>query len=220
MLFVTNHYCSSPLWNASTSTGIISCMCLNLPINIQYKPGNMYLARIILGPSEPSGDQLNHFLDPVVDDLVQSWECGIRFSRTALQAHGRVTHSVIACLMYNLPVARKATQLAGPTSHFYCTACHCWHRLTCGRVDVCSADWVLRDKNEMCHLAELWKNAGTSAERNKLFASHGVQWSTLWRLSYWDRSCQVVVDTMHCLLEGLVHDHFHEFLGLTADLAQ
>ncbi|KAG2341498.1 hypothetical protein BDR05DRAFT_976867 [Suillus weaverae] len=166
----------------------------------------MYLAGIILGPSEPSGDQLNHFLDPIVDDFIESWECGICFSHTALQAHGRVTRSAIACLVCDLPAARKATQLAGPTSHFYCTACHCFHKSTCGRTDVHSTDWVLRDKNEMCRLAELWKNASTSAERNKL--------------SYWDPSHQVVVDTMHCLLEGLAHDHFQEFLGLTADLAQ
>jgi hypothetical protein len=206
--------------SASTSTGIISCACLNLPLDIRYKPENMYLARIIPGPSEPSGDQLNHFLDPIVDDFVESWECGIRFSRTALQAHGRVTRSIIACLVCNLPAVRKAAQLAGPTSHFYCTACHCFHRSTCGRTDVHSTDWVLRDKNEMRCLAELWKNASTSADRNKLFSLHRVQWSTLWRLSYWDPSHQVVVDTMHCLLKGLAHDHFWEFLGLTADSAQ
>ncbi|KAG2053087.1 hypothetical protein BDR06DRAFT_982901 [Suillus hirtellus] len=207
-------------WNALTSTGIISCMCLNLPLDIQYKSENMYLAGIIPGPLEPLGDQLNHFLDPVINNLVQSWESRIHFSRTALHTHRQVMHSAIACLVYDLPAVRKAAQLAGLTSHFYCTACHCWHRLTCGRIDVCSADWVLHDKDKMCHLAELWKNAGTSTERNKLFASHRVQWLTLWRLPYWGPSCQVVIDTMHCLLEGLAHDHFHEFLGLTADSVQ
>ncbi|KAG2059231.1 hypothetical protein BDR06DRAFT_980138 [Suillus hirtellus] len=195
-------------------------MCLNLPLDIQYKPENMYLAGIIPGPLEPSGDQLNYFLDPVVNNLVESWECGIRFSCTALQVHGRVTRSTIACLVCDLPAARKATQLAGPTSHFYCTACHCLHRSTCGRTDVHSADWGLQDKNEMRRFAELWKNAGTSAECNKLFASHRVQWSMLWRPPYWDPSCQLVVDTMHCLLEGLAHNHFHKFLGLTADSVQ
>ncbi|KAG2046250.1 hypothetical protein BDR06DRAFT_977615 [Suillus hirtellus] len=58
-----------------------------------------------------------------------------------------------------------------------------------------------------------------SAEHNKLSSAHGVRWSTLWRLPYWDPSHQIVIDTMHCLLEGLMHAHFHEFLGLTADSA-
>jgi hypothetical protein len=179
----------------------------------------MYLAGIIPGPSEPSGDELNHFLDPVVDDMVESWERGIRYCRTALHARGRITRSAIACLVCDLPAARKAAQLAGPTSHFYCTACHCWHKSTSGRTDIESEDWGLRDKSEVRQYAELWKNAGTSAERNKLFVSHGVRWSTLWRLPYWDPSHQIVVDTMHCLLEGLAHAHFREFLGLTADSA-
>jgi hypothetical protein len=184
---------------------------------MQYKPDNMYLAGIIPGPSEPSGDELNHFLNPVIDDMVESWERRIRYSRTALHAAGWVTCSLIAFLVCDLPAARKAAQLVGPTSHFYCTACHCWHRSTCGRTDIQSEDWVLRDKNKVCHYAELWKNTGTSLERNKLFVSHGVQWSTLWRLSYWDPSHQIVVDTMHCLLEGLAQAHFREFLGLTVD---
>jgi hypothetical protein len=205
--------------NASTSTGIISCACLNLPLDIRYKPENMYLAGIIPGPSEPSGDELNHFLDPLVDDMVISWERGVCFCPTATHPGGHVTRSAIACLVCDLPAARKAAQLAGPTSHFYCTACHCWHKSTCGRTDLQSEDWGLRDKNETRRHAELWKNTTTSVERNKLFASHGVRWSTLWRLSYWDPSRQIVIDTMHCLLEGLAHDHFREFLGLTADSA-
>ncbi|KAG2740245.1 hypothetical protein P692DRAFT_20753627, partial [Suillus brevipes Sb2] len=60
------------------------------------KHENMYLAGIIPGPSEPSGDELNFFLDPVVDDMVESWEHGIRYSRTALNTRGRVTCSAIA----------------------------------------------------------------------------------------------------------------------------
>ncbi|KAG1802900.1 uncharacterized protein HD556DRAFT_1227597 [Suillus plorans] len=140
--------------------------------------------------------------------MVESWERGICYSRTALHVSGRVTRSIIVFLVCDLPAARKAAQLAGPTSHFYCTACHCWHRSTCGRTDIQTEDWALKDKNEVRRYAELWKNTGTSVERNKLFASHGVQWSTLWRLSYWDPSRQIVVNTMHCLLEGLAHAHF------------
>ncbi|KIM64205.1 hypothetical protein SCLCIDRAFT_81884, partial [Scleroderma citrinum Foug A] len=46
----------------TTSCGVISCACLNLPLGICYKPENMFLAGIMPGPNEPPGDQLNHFL--------------------------------------------------------------------------------------------------------------------------------------------------------------
>ncbi|KAG2059150.1 hypothetical protein BDR06DRAFT_874808, partial [Suillus hirtellus] len=195
------------------STSIVSCACLNLPLDIWYKHENMYLAGIIPRPSEPSEDKLNFFLDPVVDDMVESWEHRICYSSTALNACSWVTCSTIACLVCDLPVVRKAPQLAGPTSHFFCTACHCWYRLTY----IQSKDWRLRDKDKVCSHADLWKNARTSAECNKLFISHGVWWSILWRLSYWDPFHQIIVDAMHCLLDGLTHAHFHEFLGLTSD---
>ena len=41
---------------AATSCGVISCACLNLPLDIHYKPENMYLAGIVPGPNEPRGD--------------------------------------------------------------------------------------------------------------------------------------------------------------------
>lgn len=39
-------------------------------------------------PMNPPGDQLNHFLEPLIDDMVESWERGISFSRMALHLSG------------------------------------------------------------------------------------------------------------------------------------
>ena len=72
-------------WNAMTSCGIISCACLNLLLHIQYKPENLYLANIVPGPTKPSGDQLNPFLEPLINDLVDSWKKGVQVTQTASQ---------------------------------------------------------------------------------------------------------------------------------------
>ena len=204
--------------NATTSCGIISCACLNLPLDICYKPENMYLAGIIPGPTEPSGDQLNHFLEPLIDELVDSWERGVQFSHTASQ-RDRITRSAIACVVCDLPAARKSAQFAGVSSHFYCSACHCVHTSTLGRTDVDSECWQFRDKVELRDYTYQYRDAKSLKEWNKLFSSHGVRWSPLWRLPYWDPARQLVVDSMHCLLEGLAQAHFREFLGLTTAFA-
>ncbi|KAG2746883.1 hypothetical protein P692DRAFT_20699316, partial [Suillus brevipes Sb2] len=47
---------------ASTSCGIISMACLNLPVDIRYKPENMYLVGIIPGPKQLSLENLNHYI--------------------------------------------------------------------------------------------------------------------------------------------------------------
>jgi hypothetical protein len=68
---------------ASTSCGIISTACLHLPLSIRYKPENMYLI-IIPGPHEPHLAELNHYLHPLMDDMVISWERPSFFSNAIM----------------------------------------------------------------------------------------------------------------------------------------
>jgi hypothetical protein len=197
---------------ASASAGIISLACLNLPLDVRYKPENMYLA-IIPGPNEPHLTEVNHYLKPLMDDMVDSWNEGVLFSRTALHPSGRMTNSAIVAAVMDLPAARKASGLAGHSSHFYCSVCQCFHLSTLARTDF--ENWVKQDNKLLRAHAEAWKNAATAAEQEKIFAKYGTRWSELWRLPYWDPSRQLVVDSMHCILEGMAHTHFREVLGLT-----
>ena len=45
---------------------------------MRYKPENMFLAGVIPGPKEPPLTALNHYLKPLVDDLIDFWETGVR----------------------------------------------------------------------------------------------------------------------------------------------
>jgi len=199
---------------ASTSCGIISMVCLNLPYDIRYQPENIFVAGIIPGPRQPSTTDLNHYVKPLIDDLVVSWEKGVRYSRTALHPTGRTTRSAIIAAVMDLPAARHTSQLAGHGSHFYCSACQCFHLSTMGRTD--HEQWVLRDAEEMRRAAYGWLNASSTPEREEIFQNHGTRWSELWRLSYWNPTRQLVVDAMHCILEGHAHNHFRTVLQLTS----
>ena len=201
------------LRGAKTSSGIISMACLNLPLNIRYKPENLYLAGIIPGPSQPSLENLNHYIRPLINDLTISWERGVHYSQTANYPHGRTTRSAVALTVCNLPAARHISTLAGVRSHFICGVCNCYHKNSYGRVDF--ENWVSRDKDILCHHAEQWRDAPSIAECERLFKEHGVRWSVLWRLPYWDPARQLVVDAMHCILEGLVAHHSRKLLGIT-----
>ncbi|KAF8573362.1 hypothetical protein K439DRAFT_1650019 [Ramaria rubella] len=121
---------------------------------------------------------------------------GIHFSRTSLY-----TCSAIAASINNLPAARKASRLASHGSHFYCTT-DFWM-------------WTLHDKHKLREYATQWRDVTTSTKQEKIFHLHGVRWSELWQLSYWNPTCQLVVDSMHCILEGLVRYHSMDVLELT-----
>jgi hypothetical protein len=199
---------------ASTSCGIISCACLNLPSEIRYKPEHMYIAGIF-GPKEPPLEQLNHYLRPLIDDMVIGWEKGVRFSRTALNSSGRVARTAVAISCNDLVAARKVSQLGAVTSHHYCTVCQCHHRSTLGRVDFTHDDWNPPDNDELRKLTEAWRDASSNDEQDEITLRFGICWSEFWRLPYWNPSRQLVVDAMHCILEGLSQLHAREALRLT-----
>ena len=110
----------------STSCGIISCACLNLPSEIWYKPENMYVAGIF-GPQEPHLEQLNHYIQPFMDDMVIGSDRGMQFSMTALYLSGHVACTAVVISCNDLPAAQKVSQLGAVTSHNYCTVCQCQH---------------------------------------------------------------------------------------------
>jgi hypothetical protein len=108
---------------ASASSSVIAMVCLNLPREIRYKPEYVYLAGIIPGPLQPKGTQLNHFLKPLLDDLVLSWKTGVFYTRTALHPGGVLTRSIVACAVCDFVGARHLAQYARHGSHILCHIC-------------------------------------------------------------------------------------------------
>jgi hypothetical protein len=191
------------------SVGSIAMGLLNLPPSLRYKPENMYLVGIIPGPREPALDEINHFLRPVVDFFVLSWKDGTRFTRTFQNAEGRLSRSVITVAINDLPATRKLAGCAGPTANQMCGLC--WQK----KSEIANFDcetWRRRTCSEHRAAAEEWKSAETKSERDKIFKRHGVRWSELLRLPYWDPVRFVVVDGMHNLFLGLVQHHFRDLI--------
>jgi hypothetical protein len=187
--------------------------CLNLPVEIRCQAENMYPAGIVPSPTEPHLTDLNHYLRPLIDDMVVVWDNGIRFSKTPKYPDGRNCHGAIAAVVCDLPAAHKAAGMGGHNHQFYCSVCKCSGGRTRGRADY--ENWEMRDPEEMRRQAEAWRDAATTLEQDRIFKAHGICWSELWRLSYWNPTRQLVVDSMHCILEGLGQQHARVALGLT-----
>jgi len=67
----------------SSVTGIYMA-CLNLPADIRYNTENMYLCGVIPGPKKPSLEQINNFIRPLVNELLEFWNPDVFFSRMAV----------------------------------------------------------------------------------------------------------------------------------------
>ncbi|KAE9385592.1 hypothetical protein BT96DRAFT_791764, partial [Gymnopus androsaceus JB14] len=82
------------------------------------------------------------------------------------------------------------------------------------------SQWFPRDRTELFHQAVAWRDAQTVKERKNLFNKYGVRWTSFWLLDYWDPTRQLVINSMHCILEGLVQYQCRQVLRLDASKRQ
>lgn len=196
----------------SHSIGAVYMACLNLPPHLRFRPENIYLAGLIPGPKEPQVHEINHLLRPLVDELFQLWHRGIHLSRTVRRETGRLVRAAVIPLVCDLPALRKTAGFAHYASSNFCSFC----RLQ--RQDMSNAEresWPpSRSKEEHITIAHQWKEAKTESSRRKIFDEHGVRWSELLRLEYWDPTRFALVDTMHNLFLGELKHHCMQVFGL------
>ena len=74
-----------------------------------------------------------------------------------------------------------------------------------------------RTYEEHVTLAQQWRD-GTQTQRATIFETHGIRWSELLLLPYWDPTRFVVLDSMHALLLGCLRHHARTLWGMNVDL--
>ncbi|KAH9856328.1 hypothetical protein C2E23DRAFT_686505, partial [Lenzites betulinus] len=160
---------------------------------------------------KPSLDQLNHFLKPLVDQLLVLWHTGVFFSRTAKYAMGRLVRCALVPLVCDLPAARQAAGFGHYSAKFFCSMC----RLL--KVDINNLDpstWPPYSGAEHRAAAEAWKDKPSASLRKAAFEENSVRWSALLDLPYWDPVRYTVIDSMHNHYLGLLKHHCRRIWGM------
>ena len=107
----------------STSLSIIMLLCLDLSIEICYKPEYMYLVSIISGPSKPCLTEQNHYIEPLISTMMEVWHPELCLAWTICKPKGQTIHYGIAITICDLPVAQKTAQLTASTLKIFCSIC-------------------------------------------------------------------------------------------------
>jgi hypothetical protein len=192
------------------SATAIHLVLLNFPEDQRYQHKNMYLAGVIPGPGKPSLEQINHALALIVKELLEFWK-GIYFTRTAKFIDGRFSKGAMIPLVCDMLAARQIAGLGSVTSKFFCTFC----RLTIQEIEnLDKSSWPERRLYEQLFLARQWKESPSEHDRVSLFKLHGVRWSVLLDLPYWNPILYSVVDQMHAAYLGLYHTHCRKLWGI------
>ncbi|KAJ2911877.1 hypothetical protein MD484_g8541, partial [Candolleomyces efflorescens] len=209
----------NPLFNkeakqTATSTGLY-LFCLNLPLEERQKPENVYLAGVIPGPDKPSGTQINHYISLIVDDFLPFWNTGVQYTHTRKRPAGALCRAAIVPVLADALGVRQICGYGSVTSKFFCTLC--WLPLS-DVENFTKSSWPTRDLESHRFWAERWQEAGTSVYREKLVDDHGIRYTPLLRLPYFDPPKYAVVDTMHNLLTGLLQRHCRNIWGMNLEI--
>ncbi|KAL1929829.1 hypothetical protein VTP01DRAFT_983 [Rhizomucor pusillus] len=181
----------------------------HLPPDERYKPENVILVGVMPGSKEPSKQQINHYLEPLVDELLKLYTAvNISIDAGTSAVRVRATLFMVAC---DIPAARKVSGFTGIGS--FC-ACHrCKRHFPSAPDNPLKRDLsgfraedlqtcIPRTKEDNKRHAEAWRNACTYEERSILEREHGTRWSQLHRLPYFDPVRCTVIDPMHNLCSG------------------
>ena len=75
-----------------------------------------------------------------------------------------------------------------------------------------------RTAEEVHQLAEAWKKARTTRERELLYHQNGVRYSELLHLNYWDPVQNTVIDSMHGFYLQVLQRHCRDIWGMSIEL--
>ncbi len=193
-----------------TVTGIYM-YCLNLPPHLRYRPENMYLVGIIPGPGKPSAEQINHFLRPLVDELLQFWHGGVYYSRTMKFPDGRLVRCVLVPLVCDLPAARQTAGFGHYSAKYFCHMCNLQLE-DMNELDM--TKWGERTCEGHRAAAEAWRDLPSVSRREAAFKENSTRWSVLLELPYWDPIRFTVIDSMHNHYLGLLKRHCRKIWGM------
>lgn len=195
----------------TVSSTAIWLVLLNLPSHLRYRPENMFLAGIIPGPRKPSLSDVNHSIRLLVDILLEFFDPGVWYSRTAKHRNCHRVRAILVPVVSDMPAARQAGGFASPTATFFCTLCSLKIQ-DIENLDKCT--WPERDVGEHIRCARQWRDAQTAKEQEALFKDHGIRWSALLDLPYWNPVLFTAIEPMHVFDAGLFQTHCRQVWGI------
>lgn len=211
-----------PFKHTVYSVGAIYVSILNLPRDMRYKVNNTILVGVIPGPHEPSL-HMNSFLAPFVAELLQLWN-GIRLP-SAVDANGIVLplniHAALLSVVCDLPGLAKVAGFLGHSARLGCSMClKEFPTAEFGEKPdhsgFCRDEWPMRNAVTHRELANQHKKLLNRSQQQTFESQHGLRYSELVQLPYFEISRYCVVDPMHNLFEGTAH-HFMKTI-LKSDL--
>jgi hypothetical protein len=111
-----------PFKHTPYSVGVVYFAVMNLPRDIRYKKENVMVAGIIPGPKEPDAQQLQFYLEPIIDELDELWRDGFTH-KLPNEEQDTTFYAALLCIACDIPAARKVSGFLGHSARLGCSKC-------------------------------------------------------------------------------------------------
>ena len=191
-----------PYKHVEYSVGAMYIAILNYPRKLTYLQKNVLLVGILPGPHEPS-KQMNAFIEHLVRDLLSLWK-GVNMETPE---GTRLVRACLLCVSCDIPASRKLVGFVGHSALKACSKClKSFPTLFGGAKQDFSGFnrelWVNRELQDHRQQGMKWKHAKTLAEKTAIERNHGVRFTELLRIPYFNTIRFCVIDPMHNILLG------------------
>ena len=193
-----------PYKHVNYSVGALYIFFYNLPREERMKLENVVLLGLIPGPSEPK-KLMNSYLGPFVHDMQKFWE-GVPLWHESRKQLISVRMALLS-VMCDIPATRKLCGFAGHSAAHGCSKClkkFGWSSAD-NKLDFSGYDrdlWEARTNENYILSSELYLHAPTKTAKQHVVSEHGVRYSLLVQLPYFDIIRMHAIDPMHNLLLG------------------
>jgi len=112
LVFMLNIDWFQPFKRAQYGVGVVCLAIQNLPREVRFKPENIIIVATILGPKEPSRDDLNPYLEGMVNDLLKLWD-GVQLKTANSSLPSRLIRAALVYISSDLPATHKVCGFYG-----------------------------------------------------------------------------------------------------------
>ncbi|KAG8719474.1 hypothetical protein FRC09_011093 [Ceratobasidium sp. 395] len=176
------------------SIGLIMMVCLNLPPDVRYDMKNIYVTAMIPGPKEPTMENINKFLRPIVDNLLEHYDPGVFITKTHRYPQGRKVRSAVTISSLDIVACRAFAGLGSHSHTCFCSFC----TAILSQIDNFDlSDFSERSFEEYRNHVERWLNAANQKERQELWSRHGIRYTEWSRHPWWNPFTDSTIAPLH-----------------------
>lgn len=193
-----------PFKHSPYSIGVIYLSSMNLPRGERFKRENIIVVGIIPGPGEPW--RLNPYLVPLVSELKELWEDGIRVCHSKSPTVPEKFFAAVLLVACDVTAARNLCGLLGRAARMGCSKCkkefisgeHFGSKMNFGGFENCLRCTTIGHR---CEAQEILAEDRYQGREDKQ-AKYGTRYCQFIQLEYFDCIRFTIVDPLHNLFLG------------------